>query len=209
MSNEPLQPQPQYGEYAPPPQPFAAAQPVLRAPEGTGPYTVWIWLLLFVPMLGLAALIPFFGVDWTAIMRAAADAAAAPTADAALASQASATGQVLGALGPAYALSALGGLVLDAALIVFAWLDWRELGRRGAPQPFHWTWIFTMFAGAGTIVYVIGRIVVVRRRTGGGLGVLWGFIATMVVSLAAAIALLVVIGGAVLQVVLEQVTLGA
>lgn len=53
--------------------------------------------------------------------------------------------------------------------IVFAWLDWRALSANGVPKPFHWAWAFFAFAGAGAFVYMIGRSVVARRRTGSGL----------------------------------------
>ena len=64
-------------------------------------------------------------------------------------------------------------LLFDALVVVFAWLDYRELGRRGVPRPFHWAWSFFVVAGAGTLVTVIGRSVVVRRRTGSGLWPIW------------------------------------
>ncbi len=204
-------PQPQYGEYAPPSQPFApVAQPyqplqyappvytpppVLRAPEGTKPYTVWIWLILAIPVASFAWTIPeliqlvsSYGdlmssvfaqlpTDGSTLDPAQEQAILAPLLR-----------QEFGTVGLSI-IPALLGWLATGVTIVFAWLDWRELRRRGVPQPFHWAWAFFGLLGTGNLVYVIGRIVVTRRRTGGGFAVLWTFIAVEVVLLVAGIVL--------------------
>jgi hypothetical protein len=72
--------------------------------------------------------------------------------------------------------------LLVGVSILFAGLDWRELKARGVPQPFHWAYAFFALAGAGVFVYLIGRTVVLRRRTGNGGGApLWVVIAIYVV----------------------------
>ena len=74
------------------------------------------------------------------------------------------------------------GWVALAAYVVLSWLDWRELRRRGVVLPFHWAWSFL-----GMLVYVIGRTVVLRRRTvAGGWPPLWGIIASSALSLVVA-----------------------
>ena len=78
---------------------------------------------------------------------------------------------------PAYLAVTLGSFVLYGVIVLLAALDARELTRRQVPKPFHWA-----FAFLGGLVYTIGRTVVVKRRTGGGLGPLWGMIAVYVVS---------------------------
>jgi hypothetical protein len=71
--------------------------------------------------------------------------------------------------------------LIGAALIVFSWLDYRELARRGVERPFHWAWSFL------TLVYPIGRSVVVRGVAGGlGLAPMWAAIAAYVVAFALA-----------------------
>ena len=55
--------------------------------------------------------------------------------------------------------------VFVGAAILFSWLDWRELRRRGVPVPFHWAWALLALAGAGLAVYVIGRTVVLLSTT--------------------------------------------
>ncbi|MGO4612150.1 hypothetical protein AB4142_38020, partial [Variovorax sp. 2RAF20] len=58
--------------------------------------------------------------------------------------------------GPMYFVVVGIGWLLTAAGIVFSWLDFRELTRRGVERPFHWAWSFL------GIVYPIGRSIIVR-----------------------------------------------
>jgi len=147
------------------PAPYSRAIPAaaLRAPEDTDPYTIWIWLIVALPIVQA---IPLFFIDWTAFV------------DASLADP---TG--LGAysllLSPAYIALVILSWVGTGLTIWFAYRDWRELKERGVPQPFHWAWIFLVFA-VSYAVYTIGRSVVVKRRTGGGSAPLWITIATIV-----------------------------
>ncbi len=94
------------------------------------------------------------------------------------------------------------GWACYAAFIVFSWLDWRELKRRGVPAPFGWAWSFFVLVSAGSAVYMIGRAVVLRRRTvAGGWAPLWTWVAATVVGFVAAISLGVWLFGEILQVV--------
>ncbi len=52
------------------------------------------------------------------------------------------------------------------------------LRRRGVPSPFHWAWTFL-----SAYVYGIGRGVVTRRRTGGGIVVPWVAIGILVLGI--------------------------
>jgi hypothetical protein len=134
----------------------------MRAPEGTRTGTAWIWIFALLPLLQLAE-IPFvltfymkvFGAisltDPTAIERAEF----APDSG------------ILGLWGVT--------LVVYAISVVTAALDYRALGKRGVPHPFHWAWTFL-----SSLVYIIGRTVVVRRRTDTGLAPLWVNIVTLV-----------------------------
>jgi hypothetical protein len=63
--------------------------------------------------------------------------------------------------------------------VLFAALDWRRLKLNGVPRPFHWAWAFL----GQSIVYMIGRSVVVHRRTNRGLAPLWVWIAVYVVAI--------------------------
>jgi len=135
-----------------PPGP-AAPQP-LKAPAGTDVNTVWIWLLVGIQILPLitAVLLPWGGMfdydldDPAAAMRASLSIY----------------------LSPLYWLSIALGWAVYGFGVYFAYLDHRVLGLRGVPSPFHWA-----FAFLGGIVYVVGRAIVVHRRTGAGYAPLW------------------------------------
>jgi hypothetical protein len=76
---------------------------------------------------------------------------------------------------PGYLLTSAVGLLLYPAIVVLAYLDWRALTRMGVVKPFHWAWSFL------TIVYIIGRAVVLRRRVHRGLAPLWTFLVVYLV----------------------------
>jgi hypothetical protein len=141
--------------------PPLAASPVLRAAEGTKPGTVWFWLLAFTPLLNIALLIPstiYLGqltnidlTDTAALIRITAS--------------------------PELAVVSILNLVVTVILILFPFFDWRELERRGIPRPFHWSWSLFVFIIGSPLVYMIGRAVVAKRRTGAGLAPFWIYIA--------------------------------
>ena len=181
-------PQPPFGEYAPQPQPYAWQPQLLRAPEGTNPSTLWIWLIVALPVVQMLVSIPYlasfvnlYSQMFSVVGLASTSASESPAVVREVASL------FAGLIGPAL-LSAVVGYVLVGLGVLLGWLDWRELRRRGVPSPFHWAYGFFAFLGGGTLVYLIGRSVVVRRRTGTGSAPLWAgiaiyvalFIATMV-----------------------------
>lgn len=129
----------------------------LKAPTGTKPYTPWIWLIVALPLLPAIALL---GIDWSSLVDLND-----PTGQSAFAIYAD----------PLYWLIVIGGWVSYGLCAWFAYLDWRELGRRGVPRPFHFAWVF-LSSG----VYPIGRSIVVRRRTGEGIAPMWVAIGTLV-----------------------------
>ena len=134
-----------------------------KAPAGTKTGTVWIWIIVLLPLLSISSL---FLIDVTAYMR---DLLTNPTSLAALFSL---------YVSPGFIATVVLSFVLYALTVVFAVLDYRTLVARGVPRPFHWA-----FAFLGPMVYVIGRSVVVKIRTGQGLGPLWGTIAVFGVSM--------------------------
>jgi hypothetical protein len=129
----------------------------LRAPEGTNPTTVWVWLLAIAAPLVEFALLQFEFSWFTSF------------ANADFSDPSSLYSQIYT---PSYFVLIAGSWVLYAALVVVGWLDYRRLRALGVPRPFHWAWSFL-----SGIVYMIGRSVVVKRRTGTGLTPLWFFIA--------------------------------
>lgn len=146
--------------------PYSADVANLKAPEGTQWNTVWIWILVFLPYLSSLSI---FTIDWSR----AFDVSSPMGADLALMTS------------PGYLISILAGWGTWGIFVWFAYLDWRELKNRGVPKPFHWAWGFL------TVVYTIGRSVVVRRRTGRGISPMWVTIITYVLF---TIAMLVFIG---------------
>jgi len=157
--------------------PANAAAPELKAPEGTRTGTVWIWLIaVAIPLASLLTAIPyvlnyatFFDTFLTTLPTSSSTEQLDPAAQQAIA-------QFIGANIALVSLVWAVGLVLIGLQVLFAWLDWRELKRRGVPNPFHWAWSFFGLAGAGNLVTMIGRSVVVKRRTGQGLAPLWATI---------------------------------
>ena len=164
--------------YVSAPHPYSPATPAaaLRAPDGTDPYTLWIWLILAIPVVQT---LPIFFIDWTSFIDASL---ADPTG----------LGAYSVLFSPAYLVLIAFGWVGTGLMFWFAYLDWRELQRRGVPQPFHWAWIFLTLA-VSYAVYTIGRSVVVKRRTGHGSAPMWITIATIVAGLVVGIWVTVVI----------------
>lgn len=177
---------PQYGEYASPSTPASAtayaspgypAQQYSARPysmtitqtgvvEGT-PTTGWqIWAVVLLPLISTLLL---FTWDFRSVLQMTMENPA--LAEATL------------LLNPGYALLSLGSWAIAAAMIVFAVLDWRWLGQQGYQRRFHWAW-----AILNSLVYVIGRSIVVRRQAGRGLAPIWAAIAVNVICFVAAIA---------------------
>ena len=160
-----------------------------RAPEGTNVQTPWIWLNVLLP---LVVLIPLFFVDFSGYIRDSMNASTDPSE--ALQAQMAFLTQ------PAYVATIVLSFLVMALTIVFAFLDWRELKRRGVPAPFHWAFSFLALAGFG-IVYPIGRSVVVKRRTGTSDRVLLAAILTIVVTFIVVIVWTVVLVNQVMTIV--------
>jgi hypothetical protein len=150
--------------------PYTGAGQQVAAPAGTATNTVWIWLVLLLPLLGI---LPALFIPWSDVFRID-PVTGRPDRDAAL----------LLATSPAFLLSSILPWILFALTVLFAYLDWRELGRRGIPRPFHWAWAFL-----SNYVYPIGRAVVVKSRTGRNDPVLWAAIALIVLSILGGIGL--------------------
>jgi hypothetical protein len=143
-----------------------ARPPIPVVPEGTNPGTVWFWLLAYgIPVLQILDLIPA-SLFFSQLVAYSED-----------------PGSLVGAiLSPAYLVLALSGWFISAVCIVFAVLDWRELRHRGIPKPFHWGWSFFVLVVGWPVVYMIGRTVVAKGRTGTGTAPLWAYLALQVVA---------------------------
>jgi hypothetical protein len=147
------------------------------APAGTNPNTVWIWIFSLVPLLEflvLPLIVSYYRVIFSGNL-----------SDTTFVLQ-----REFGSSSGALAANGI-GLLIDGVFVVFAALDYRALKARGVPRPFHWAWAFL-----SAVVYIIGRTVVVRRRTGGGLAPLWIFIAAFVAYFVVSLAVLLPIAEA-------------
>lgn len=140
----------------------AEAKPVVGA--GTPVYNAFIWLIVLLPLLSIASLIGFDMRDYMSrVMQDPSNASAA-----------------LFSTGYLVLMLLNWGIYLVTALL--AYFDWKRLARDGFVRPFHWAWAFL-----GSTVYVIGRSVVVKRRSGRGLLPIWILIAVMVLGFIVAI----------------------
>lgn len=160
-------------------RPYGYSAEELAAPAGTSPYTPFVWVLALLPAVNFVlGVLSALTVDEQIQTSLSADPNAVFT--------------------PAYFLSLGLSLLITALVVVFAVLDHRALVRAGVPRPFHWAW--SLFALVNVPVYIIGRSVIVRRRTGSGL-------APMFVNLAfwlATLVLGIVVASITITTVLEQ-----
>lgn len=167
-----------------PSAPYASAEPA-KVPAGTPVYTRWIWWIVLLPMVTVIPLAGYL-IDMSARMSAIfdqiADAAEGAVVDPSV--MRDLTQQQLALiLNPWYLAVVLTGLALSAVVIWFSYLDFRDLTALGYERPFHWAWAFL----SPPLVYVIGRSVVVRRRSGRGLAPMWVLIGFQVALLVATI----------------------
>ena len=176
-------------QLASPPSPYAPQRRRPLAP-GTPLYTVWIWLVAALP---LANGLLLFLLRPQPMFRTAPGGSDVVLAD---------PFALIG--GPLYFVVVGLSWLIAAALVVFSWLDYRELVRRGMERPFHWAWSFL------GIVYPIGRSVVVRAVAGGrGLAPLWVAIAAYVVSFILSIVWSIVLVSEILGNLPQHVPVGA
>jgi hypothetical protein len=161
--------------------PYSGAPEALTAPAGTKPYTPFIWILALLPLVTTVnTIIQSANLDEAIDLatRAASSPGAAPAPVLDLAS---------------YAIS----FALFAAAILLIVLDWRALNRAQVPRPFHWAWGFFMIIGAP--VYMIGRSIVVRRRTGSGLAPMFVNLGIIVLNLVIGVTIAIITFGAILE----------
>ena len=130
--------------------------------RATGTRVAHRWLIALLPLLSIVS---FMSFDLAGYMR-----------DSMSASMSGSTA-TMELFSPSYLWMVAGGWGIYLVTALLAYFDWRKLGRDGYARPFHWAWAFL----TGT-VYVIGRSVVVRRRSGRGLLPIWVLIAVFVLS---------------------------
>jgi hypothetical protein len=141
-------------------QPYVATAAPAQVAKGTPVYNPFIWVFVLLPIVGIVTSL---------------------TLGTASLSRMSMTDPTSALRSPGYYLSGGISLLIYAASVLLAFFDHRRLRRDGFERPFHWAFAFIPFFNYGT--YVIGRSVIVRRRSGGGLAVLWTWIALELVAI--------------------------
>ncbi|MEO7121678.1 MAG: DUF2510 domain-containing protein [Lacisediminihabitans sp.] len=139
----------------------AVATPVMGA--RTSVYNIYIWLVVLLPLLSIVSLMSF---DMSGYLRGAMEGG----------------NSLSGMLSPSYLLITALNWGIYLVMVLFAYLDSKKLGRDGFVRPFPWAWAFLSSA-----VYVIGRSVVAKRRSGRGLLPIWVTIAVYVITVVVAI----------------------
>jgi hypothetical protein len=146
------------------------------APEGTKPFTPFIWILALIPIIQFAISVNYlrdFGGYFQRILAISISAGLDGSSGRAI------SGDLfraeLSIFSPAYFLVLIGGFVLYSLSAFFAYRDWRTLQRREVPRPFNFA-----FAFISSGVYIIGRSVIVRRRIGRGISPMWVWIGLIV-----------------------------
>ena len=128
--------------------PYSTTVEKPTAPAGTSPYTPFVWVLAFLPLISLVTQI----LNTLTLDQQIEDSISAQPGD---------------IFSPAYFLSLGLSFLLTAVTVLFGVLDYRALVRAGVPRPFHWAW--ALFAFVNAPVYIVGRSIIARRRTGSGL----------------------------------------
>ncbi len=131
--------------------------------------TVWVWLMVFLPVLNLLGIVIF---DWSSYFRDSfyAGVYSYDSGSASMAGTNAATALIT-------VVTSVVSIVVSALTVLFAFLDWRQLRARGVDRPFHWAFSFFVLVVGSGLVYIIGRGVILRRRTGSGLAPIWASIA--------------------------------
>jgi hypothetical protein len=134
-----------------------------KAPEGAKVVTWQIWVIVLLPIISLIINLTSIKSFEPALQKAIEQA------------QNGSTSTSIGATGGGSGLDSLIGVAIAIATVILAYFDWRHLQRVGVVRPFHWAWAF--FAFVTPLVYIIGRSIVVHRRSGRGYLPMWVSIA--------------------------------
>ncbi|OUE20328.1 hypothetical protein BFL36_11740 [Clavibacter michiganensis] len=121
---------------------YRAPTPPPKVPASTSPWTWAIWVLAALPVISIVISL---SVDYRSVM---------DPSPRGLSPEAAVTSALVNFV----------QFLLWGATVVLAFLDWRDLTRRGIVKPFHWAWAFIPVSGG---VYLIGRSIIARRRIEG------------------------------------------
>ena len=130
---------------APAAAPYAAAPARPALPADRPIYSVWIWLVVLLPLLSYISFL-FYRPDFSYL-------SSSEYLNDPLAFQSHYLASVFS---PAYVVILLTGWLVYGLMVVFAWRDVVWLRTQGVVRPFHWAWTFL-----NSWVYIIGRSVIV------------------------------------------------
>ncbi len=168
----------QYGQNQYGQQQYGYGQEIPKAPKDAKVTNIFIWVIVGLPIISLIISLLSFASLQPVLEDAIRQIEANPN-----------SAQGFGTTTASSGLTSILGLLIAAATVVLAYFDWKALQRQGVVRPFHWAWSF--FALFTPLVYIIGRSVVVHRRSGRGLLPLWISIAIVVINIIAFTALIV------------------
>lgn len=179
----------QYGQ-----QPYGAQPgygygnaPIPKAPEGAKPYNLFIWIIVALPIVSIILNLLTVSSIEPILEDILKQAQTNPGAQSTVPTMTTT---------PWEGISQLIGLLIAAAAVVLGYFDWKALKAQGFVRPFHWA--FGFFALLTPLVYIIGRSIVVRRRSGRGLLPMWISIAIAVIGIIVTISIFVGIVSAVI-----------
>ena len=146
--------------------PYATVVPRPQLPADRPVYSVWIWLIVLLPLLVYVSFF-FWRPDFSFLSNISTSDGSVPYVS------------PFSLLGPGYFLIIGLSWIVYALTAVFAWRDSVWLRAQGVVRPFAWPWIFL-----NSWVYIIGRAIIVRRVAAPrGLAPIWVTIAVFVVGM--------------------------
>jgi hypothetical protein len=156
-------------------RPYQAGGMIPRAAEGTSPNTPYIWWIVAIFAAQLVAGLAYMvTIDWNGYMISVMESARSSSPDP--------FAMYSYIFTPGYFVLILMSILVYGGTVLLAYLDVKALRDRGIERPFPWPLAFIP-SSYGTLVYVIGRSVVAKRRTGTGLAPMWVLIAVFVLAI--------------------------
>jgi len=151
----------------------------VSAPAGTSPVTWQIWAIVGLFALQMIAAMFYLATfDLNGYLQS--------TMSSAMGTDPAASLEVYTYLfTPGYIAMMALSFIAYVGTIVLAFLDSKALLARGVPRPFPWALSFV--PSYGSMIYVIGRSVIARRRTGSGMAPMWVYLGLFAVTLVVSI----------------------
>lgn len=165
------------------------ASPAPTPPANGSTSTLWMWLSVAAQA---ASILVLLFIPWGAFTDLINEAAMSPTGDP--------SPETMTAIMVPTLLISLLALPIGLLPVLFSYLDWHTLGRRGVPAPFHWGFsAISIVISFGVLVYPIGRSVTLKKRGRPDWAPMWVSIAIQIVLLAVATGIMIWTFGAMID----------